>query len=59
MSYMLLFVLACLPGWSIEQMDVKTAFLYGKIDAGVYMELPPNIKDQLPRKICKFKKALP
>ena len=59
MSYRLLFVLACLPGWSTEGMDVKTAFLYGNIDAGVYMELPPNIKDHLPGKICKFKKALP
>ena len=58
MSYKLLFALACLLGWSIEQMDVKTAFLYGKIDTDVYMELPPNIKDQYPGKICKLKKAL-
>jgi hypothetical protein len=58
MSYKLLFVLACLLGWSIEQMDVKTAFLYGMIDTDVYVELPPNIKDQYPGKICRLKKAL-
>lgn len=58
MSYKLLFVLACLLGWSIEQMDVKTAFLYGMIDTDVYMELPPNIKEQHPGKICKLNKAL-
>jgi hypothetical protein len=58
MTYKLLFVLACLLGWLIEQMDVKTAFLYSKIDTDVYMELLPNIKDWYPRKICKLKKAL-
>jgi hypothetical protein len=45
MSYKLLFVLVCLPGWSIEQMDVNTTSLCGKIDVDIYMELPPDIKD--------------
>ena len=31
MGYKLFFVLSCLFDWSIEQMDVKTAFIYGKI----------------------------
>ena len=59
MSYKLLFfVLVRLLDWSIEQMDVKTAFLYGKIDTDVYMELPPNIRQQHPGKICKLNKPL-
>ena len=57
MSYKLLFVLACLLDWSIEQMDVKTAFLYGKIDTDVYMELPPNIRQKHPGKILQAKQG--
>lgn len=39
-------------------MDVKTAFLYGMIDADVYVELPPNLQDKSPGKVCKLNKAL-
>ncbi|KAE8822081.1 hypothetical protein HRS9139_10470 [Pyrenophora teres f. teres] len=58
MSYKALFVLACSKGWHIEQMDVKTAFLYGAIDAEVFVELPPNLRDQHPGKVCHLRKAL-
>jgi Reverse transcriptase (RNA-dependent DNA polymerase) len=40
-------------------MDVKTAFLYGKIDAEVYVELPPNLESKYPaNSVCKLNKAL-
>jgi hypothetical protein len=59
MSYKALFVLACVMGWHIEQMDVKTAFLYGAIDAEVYVQLPPNLVARYPvGSVCKLKKAL-
>lgn len=58
MSYKVLFALGCKLGWHIDQMDVKTAFLYGDIDAEVYVELPPNLKDKYPGKVCKLRKAL-
>jgi hypothetical protein len=40
MSYKLLFALAAAYNLKIEQMDVKTAFLYSEIDADIYMEQP-------------------
>lgn len=58
MSYRVLFALACMLGWEIDQMDVKTAFLYGLIDTEVYVELPPNLQAKHPGKVCKLKKAL-
>lgn len=57
-SYKMLFVLACVFGWYIDQMDVKTAFLYGDIDTDVFVELPPNLKDNHPGMVCKLNKAL-
>lgn len=59
MSYRVLFALACALGWEIEQMDVKTAFLYGDIDTEVYVELPPNLQDEHSSdKVCRLHKAL-
>jgi hypothetical protein len=37
MSYKAIFALAAAYDWEIEQMDVKTAFLYGAIDADIYV----------------------
>nr|GFB96159.1 hypothetical protein [Tanacetum cinerariifolium] len=40
-------------------MDVKSAFLYGKIEEEVYVCQPPGFKDpDFPEKVCKVKKAL-
>jgi hypothetical protein len=40
MSYKAIFALAAAYDWEIEQMDVKTAFLYGEIDTDIWVELP-------------------
>ena len=40
MSYKAIFALAAAYDWEIEQMDVKTAFLYGAIDTDIYVQLP-------------------
>ena len=40
MSYKAIFALAAVYDWEIEQMDVKTAFLYGDIDEDIWIELP-------------------
>jgi hypothetical protein len=40
MSYKLLFALVAAYDLEIEQIDVKTAFLYSEIDADIYIEQP-------------------
>ena len=36
----LLLALAALEDWDLEALDIKTAFLYGKLDEEIYMEQP-------------------
>ena len=58
-SYKLLFAIAAANDLEIEQMDVKTAFLYSNIDTEIYVEQPKGIKaiGEL-HKVCKLNKAL-
>lgn len=53
----ILLVLACFFQWSIFQMDVKTAFLNGKLDKEVYVN-PPEGFNLGTNKVFKLKKAL-
>jgi hypothetical protein len=39
-----MFALAALNGWHISGLNVKTAFLYGKLDEEIYMEQPEGFK---------------
>ena len=41
-----MFALAALNEWHISGLDVKTAFLYGKLDEEIYMEQPEGFKIQ-------------
>ncbi|GJW00109.1 putative ribonuclease H-like domain-containing protein, partial [Tanacetum coccineum] len=46
-------------GFIVYQMNVKSAFLYGKIDEKVYVSQPPGFVDpKFPRKVYKVVKAL-
>ena len=59
MSYKALFALAAALDWDLEQMDVKTAFLYGAVEEEIYMQQPTGFKSKKhPNKVCKLKKAL-
>jgi hypothetical protein len=59
MSYKLLFAIAAAYDLEIEQMDVKTAFLYGDIDVEVYVEQPDGFNESgQSDKVCKLRKAL-
>ena len=42
-----------------DQMDVKTAFLYGDLDQDIYMEQPEGfVHPQYPNHVCKLQRAL-
>ena len=43
-SISLLLVIANQEEWEIEQMDVVTAFLHGRLEEEVYMRIPPFMK---------------
>jgi hypothetical protein len=59
MSYKLLFAIAAANDLEIEQMDVKTAFLYGNIDTEIYVEQPEGMGAVgESHKVCKLNKAL-
>ena len=55
----LLFALSTLEGWHISALDVKNAFLYGKLDEEIYMEQPEcfKVKGQ-ERKVLRLRRAL-
>ncbi|GKG11644.1 putative ribonuclease H-like domain-containing protein [Tanacetum coccineum] len=43
----------------VHQMDVKSAFLYGKIEEEVYVCQPPGFEDpEFPDRVYKVEKAL-
>nr|GEV69675.1 hypothetical protein [Tanacetum cinerariifolium] len=50
---------ASFMGFTVYQMDVKSAFLYGTIDEEVYVMQPPRFYDlQFPAKVYKVEKAM-
>nr|GEZ38166.1 hypothetical protein [Tanacetum cinerariifolium] len=52
-------IYASLMGFTIYQMDVKSAFLYGTIDEEVYVMQPPRFHDpEFPVKVYKVEKAM-
>ena len=58
-SISLLLAIANQEDWEIEQMDVVTAFLHGRLDEEVYMKIPPYMNIANPEgKVLKLKGAL-
>ena len=59
MSYKAIFALAAALDWELEQMDVKTAFLYGNVGEDIFVEQPTGFsipgKEKL---VCRLNKAL-
>ena len=55
----IMFALAALSGWQVSGLDVKTAFLYGKLDEEIYMEQPEGFKIQgQERKVLRLHRAI-
>ena len=57
MSYKALFAIAAAMDYEIEQMDVKTAFLYGNVNDEVYVEQPTGYEEDTDS-VCLLDKAL-
>ncbi|KAI2707448.1 hypothetical protein CBS147333_9344 [Penicillium roqueforti] len=57
MSYKALFAIGAALDLEIEQMDIKTAFLYRDIDHKIYVEQPHHMTDGTPR-VYKLRRAL-
>ncbi|KAI0991259.1 hypothetical protein K3495_g16928, partial [Podosphaera aphanis] len=55
-SLRLLLALATHKGWTPRQLDVKSAFLYGKLDREIYMQIPDGYK--LPGKCYLLRKSI-
>nr|ANM86643.1 putative integrase [Cladonia uncialis subsp. uncialis]AUW30833.1 putative integrase - catalytic core [Cladonia uncialis subsp. uncialis] len=56
-SYKILFALQAILGWKCHQMDVKTAFLHGKIDETIYIQPPDGFPEE-EGKVLRLLKAL-
>jgi len=55
----LLLAYACMSGFKLHQMDVKSAFLNGYINEEVYVNQPLGFKDhKYPNHVFKLKKTL-
>lgn len=50
--------LAICNNWSLFQLDINNAFLYGEIEEDVYMSLPPGYFSKGDKRVCKLKKSL-
>ncbi|KAJ9558488.1 hypothetical protein OSB04_013102 [Centaurea solstitialis] len=58
-SIRILMAIAAYFNYEIWQMDVKTAFLNGKLTEDVYMEQPEGFEDpKNPNKVCKLLKSI-
>lgn len=55
-SFRLLLALAVKNDWSIEHVDIKTAFLNGKLEEEVYIEQPEGYS--VGSEVCRLKKAI-
>jgi len=57
-SIRILFSIAVNLSWSLFQLDVKNAFLYGHLQEEVYIEQPSDYVAQGETKVCRLKKAI-
>ena len=58
----LLLTLAAHRGWTLQQYDVKNAFLHGDLTEEIYMALPPGYSTLVPSTpasvVCRLRKSL-
>ena len=58
-SVRLILALAALESWHLQALDVKTAFLYGKLDEEIYMLQPEGFVEKgKERLVWRLKRAI-
>jgi hypothetical protein len=58
-SFRLLYAIAIKKGWQVEQMDVRTAYLNGKLEEDIYMEVPEGFSDHGDKnKVCHLERSI-
>ncbi|KAF7761821.1 hypothetical protein Agabi119p4_9813 [Agaricus bisporus var. burnettii] len=54
----LIFGVAALEDWEIESVDVKAAYLYGKLEEEIYMEQPEGFRKDNDNRVWRLHRAL-
>ena len=55
----ILIAIAAYYDYEIWQMDVKTAFLNGRLDEDIYMAQPEGfVNPKLPKRVCKLQRSI-
>jgi hypothetical protein len=57
MNYKIMYVIIVVNDWKIEQINIKTAFLYHKIHENVFVVQLTKFEQEI-NKICKLNKIL-
>src|SRR4051812_32810132 len=57
-SIRILFSIAVNKNWTLRQLDVQNALLYGDLTKAVFMEQPPRYVVQGEKIVCSLKKAI-
>lgn len=55
-TFKIMMAVAAKQGYQVKHFDVKTAFLYGKLEEEIFMKQPPGFEQG--SKVCKLKKSL-
>jgi hypothetical protein len=55
----LILSIVVMHGWSLRQLDINNAFLYGNLEETIFMHQPPGFRDtSKPDYVCKLKKSI-
>ena len=57
-AFHMLFAIAAFYDLDIDQMDIKTAFLYREINQLLFVEMPKGYYDDIKGMVCRLNKAL-
>jgi hypothetical protein len=57
-TFRIFLTLVTSKGWNLQQLDVNTTFIHGKLKEEVYMKVPQGLAVEDPSIVCKLKKSL-